>query len=164
MDNALWSFGRPDHHCCSQWDRYAQFEYMKLAEEEEGGMDEGAFHSFLFLFCLIFCLSSSSRAQTLHTSSLTGCCFGSFHSSNVVHCLLRWRPCLCVACRPLCCPAELSMELEGMSMEEMTFSREYLRQACPSPGLCRRFPRKSLASASRVFPVPLFAPPCRSQL
>lgn len=29
---------------CSQWDRYAQFEYMKLAEEEEGGggmMDGG---------------------------------------------------------------------------------------------------------------------------
>ncbi len=23
---------------CRQWDRYAQFEYMKLAEEEEGGV------------------------------------------------------------------------------------------------------------------------------
>ena len=30
--------------CCGgrQWDRYAQFEYMKLAEEEEAGQGDGA--------------------------------------------------------------------------------------------------------------------------
>jgi hypothetical protein len=27
---------------CSQWDRFAQFEYMKLAEEEEMGAAEQA--------------------------------------------------------------------------------------------------------------------------